>query len=212
MSSFDSNNSNQINIVFDFDNIINDEFEAHVRTFDYFIKKENKLLDPMELSLRLLYLDTNFGDFDFNQIINIVMNEYNLNFDITQFEMRYENELKIRDDIIKLFHYFNTLKENYLIKVIIWSFNETQSIKQFLKKFNIKVDSIYGKQRKYLKSYFDDLVSKENLISKNTIFVGDKLIDVFLPKILGFNVVLWHPVLSKKKLYDAIIEKISILL
>ncbi len=191
-----------INLILDFDGVINNEPVATINAFRSVFKKINCERLPEEAFIMLKYFDETQGYLDYDEIIKKTFSQFTNkpNYCLTLFKRTLK--LKPRWDLIKVLdEYKNALR------VIIFSRNNYNTINDFLIKNNIKTyfNKIYANQEKFKISSFNELRKSEELQPSNTLFVGDEIYDVYFPRLFNFKYVLFNPLFSNKPISELVL-------
>lgn len=195
-----------INLVLDFDGIINNEPFATMGAFEKVFKSIKAKQTPEEAYLLLKHLDEVQGWLDYDEIISNAFREMGVK--------KPERCARLFKECYKIAPNWELIKmlDQYkdVLNVIIFSRNGGSANKKFLAEHNISryFSKIYTRQKKHLLKTFDELCKAENLKKDNTLFVGDEIYDVYIPKIMGYNFILFEPLFSKLPLDKAILEKL----
>lgn len=195
-----------INLVLDFDGIINNEPFATIEAFKTVFKKIPFKQTPEEAYLLLKHFDEVQGYLEYEEIIKNTFKNMGAK--------NPEKCTKLFSECHKLYPNWELIRilDQYkdALKVIIFSRNEESTIKKFLANYNITryFNKIYTKQKKYTLKTFKELCKAENLKKEDTLFIGDDVFDVYIPKLMKFNFIFFYPLFSELPLDKLILLKL----
>ncbi len=196
-----------INLVLDFDGIVNNEPVATIDAFRKVFHSIGSKSSPEEAFLFLKYLDEMYGYLNYDEIIKRVFSKFTKadpKYCLSLFEQFFK--IKPRWSLIRFLDEYRDV-----LKVIIFSRNSFKTITKFLNEYSINIyfDKIYAKQKKYLIKSFKNLCRAENLKKSNTLFVGDEIYDVYFPKLMNYKILIFNPLFEERPINEIILEKIS---
>lgn len=198
----------RINLVLDFDGVINNEPFATIKSFANVLRKMRSKYSAEEAYIILKHIDETQGHLEYDEIVKNVFKSIGIG------DSKLDLCLKLFNDGYKsapnkeLICMLDQYKD--ILNVIIFSRNNEKTIRGFLVKYEIEryFDRIYCKQKKYLTGTFKELIKSEKLRKENTLFVGDEIYDIYIPKLLGFRWLFFNHFFSNFELHKAILAKL----
>ncbi len=137
----------KINLILDFDGVINNEPFATINAFKNVFRKIKCRHSPEEAFLFLKHLDENYGRLKYSTLIKRTFKEFTkINPDLCLNLFNESFKIKPQQRIISILD-----KYNDILNTIIFSRNNIKTIKRFIDNFSLSVyfNKIYASQKKY---------------------------------------------------------------